>query len=118
NRDSRGIGVGRNGGYRSGGVGCRWGRFRRHGRRRYKMLDQPLAFTADMLAQEHDNLLDLFREMPDGFEPLRFDAADERDALGVFEEVEPFVTEATPHFVGGLQCELAFLLPREPNGFE
>jgi len=53
-----------------------------------------------------------------GFEPLWLDAADERDALGVFEEVEPFVTEATPHFRWRLQWELAFLLPRDPNGLE
>ena len=32
--------------------------------------------------------------------------------------MEAFVTEFAPHFVGGLQRELAFLLPREPNGFK
>src|SRR5882724_11883896 len=82
------------------------------------MLDQPLAFTADVFAQEQDDLLDLLREMADGFKFLRLDATDEGDALGVFEEVKPFVTETTAHFVGGFQWKLAFLLPGEPNSFE
>src|SRR5712672_66651 len=56
--------------------------------------------------------------MADGFKFLRLDATDERDALRILEEVEPFVTEAAAHFVGGLQRKLAFLLPCEPNGFE
>ena len=62
--------------------------------------------------------MDLLGEMRDGFEFLRLDAADEGDALRVLEEVEPFVTETTAHFVGSLQRKLALLFPREPEGLE
>ena len=72
----------------------------------------------DVFAQVHDNLLDLFREMGDGLESLRLDSAEIRDALRILEKVEPLVTKTAAHFIGGLQREFAFLLPREPNRFQ
>ena len=53
------------------------------------MFDEPLAFATDVFAQEQDDFLNLFREMPDGLEPLGLDATDEGDALGVLKKWKP-----------------------------
>ena len=63
-------------------------------------------------------LLDLVGEMRDGLKSLRLDAADVRDAFRVLEEMKSFVAEPAAHFVGRLQREFAFLLPREPHRFQ